>query len=59
MKKFFKSLFQPEEKKAVVQQMFKGDDTLPIVKVLKNPVRKLLFLDQVATQGLNLGQQKS
>ena len=37
-----------EEKRPVVQQMLKGDETLPIVRVLKHPVKKVLFLDQSA-----------
>lgn len=36
------------EKRAVVQQMLKGDEGLPIVRVLNHPVKKLLFLDQDA-----------
>ncbi|MBW2019944.1 MAG: 6-phosphogluconolactonase [Deltaproteobacteria bacterium] len=35
-----------KEKRPVVQQMFKGDAALPIVKVLRHPVKKRLFLDQ-------------
>ncbi len=35
-------------KRDMVQQMLKGDEALPIVRVLKHPVKKLLFLDQAA-----------
>jgi 6-phosphogluconolactonase/glucosamine-6-phosphate isomerase/deaminase len=37
-----------EKKRSVVARMLKGDEALPIVRVLKNPVKKLLFLDQSA-----------
>jgi len=37
-----------KEKRDMVQQMLKGDEALPIVRVLKHPVKKLLFLDQAA-----------
>jgi 6-phosphogluconolactonase len=37
-----------KEKQVVVQRMLKGDEALPIVRVLKNPVKKLLFLDHSA-----------
>jgi 6-phosphogluconolactonase len=37
-----------EEKRPVVQRMLKGDEALPIVRVLRHPVKKLLFLDQSA-----------
>ena len=37
-----------EEKRPVVERMLKGDEALPIVRILKNPVEKLLFLDQDA-----------
>jgi hypothetical protein len=30
--------------------MLKGDETLPIVRVLKHPVKKVLFLDQSAAE---------
>ena len=39
-----------EEKRPVVQQMLKGDGALPIVRVLKHPVKKVLFLDQSAAE---------
>jgi 6-phosphogluconolactonase len=34
------------DKHGVVQKMLEGDETLPIVKVLKHPVKKRIFLDQ-------------
>jgi len=37
-----------EEKRPVVQRMLTGDEVMPIVKVLRHPVKKLLFLDQGA-----------
>ncbi|UCD87820.1 MAG: 6-phosphogluconolactonase [Desulfobacterales bacterium] len=37
-----------EAKRPVVQRMLKGDEALPIVRVLRHPVKKLLFLDQSA-----------
>ncbi len=40
-----------EEKKSVVRRMLEGDESLPIVKVLKNPVKKLVFLDHLAAEG--------
>jgi len=33
------------DKRRVVEAMFKGDETLPIVRVLKHSVKKQLFLD--------------
>jgi len=39
-----------EEKRPVVQQMLKGDEILPIVRVLRHPVKKVLFLDQSAAE---------
>lgn len=37
-----------KEKRRTVQQMLKGNEALPIARVLKNSVNKLLFLDQDA-----------
>jgi len=37
-----------KEKSPVVQRMMLGDEALPIVRVLRHPVRKFLFLDQDA-----------
>jgi 6-phosphogluconolactonase len=37
-----------KEKSSVVQRMMSGDEHLPIVRVLRHPVRKLLFLDEDA-----------
>jgi 6-phosphogluconolactonase/glucosamine-6-phosphate isomerase/deaminase len=39
-----------KEKSSVVQRMMSGDEHLPIVRVLRHPVRKMLFLDQDATE---------
>jgi 6-phosphogluconolactonase/glucosamine-6-phosphate isomerase/deaminase len=39
-----------EDKRDVVQGMLRGDDALPIVRVLKHPVKKKLFLDQAAAR---------
>jgi len=39
-----------EEKRPVVQQMLKGDEVMPIVKVLRHPVKKLLLLDRSAAE---------
>ncbi len=35
-----------QDKRDVVQKMLEGDEALPIVKVLKHPVKKRLFLDR-------------
>jgi 6-phosphogluconolactonase len=35
-----------ENKRGVAEKMLQGDDALPIVKVLKHPVNKQLFLDK-------------
>jgi 6-phosphogluconolactonase len=40
-----------KEKGLVVQRMLNGDTALPIVRVLKHPVKKLLYLDQSAAGG--------
>lgn len=40
------------DKRPVVEQMLKGDETLPIVKVLTHQVKKTLFLDREAAGGL-------
>jgi len=37
-----------QDKRDVAEKMFEGDDALPIVKVLKHPVKKALLLDQEA-----------
>ena len=37
-----------EEKRPLVDRMLAGDEVLPIVKVLRHPVKKLLFLDRSA-----------
>jgi 6-phosphogluconolactonase len=37
-----------KKKRPVVERMLKSDEALPIVRILKNPVEKLLFLDQNA-----------
>jgi 6-phosphogluconolactonase len=34
------------DKHDIVQKMFEGDDALPIVKIMKHPVKKRLFLDR-------------
>jgi 6-phosphogluconolactonase len=35
-----------QDKRDVVQKMLEGDEALPIVKVLKHPVKKRLFLER-------------
>jgi 6-phosphogluconolactonase/glucosamine-6-phosphate isomerase/deaminase len=39
-----------EEKRPMVQRMLTGDEVMPIVKVLRHPVKKLLFLDRSAAE---------
>jgi 6-phosphogluconolactonase len=35
-----------QDKRDIVQRMLEGDEALPIVKILKHPVKKQIFLDQ-------------